>query len=106
LLASCATGAFGGVGRRHRGRRTALGCRKLDDLAAAHHAVGLLDLQVGQAAHGLGRHGALRGLLEITAVALGRPLEAVGHVDVLDVGGHLLELAERAALLDRGATGG
>ena len=71
-------------------------CRKLNDLARAHHAVGLLDLQVREATHGFGRPCSLGRLFEVTPVTLGRTLQPVLEVNLFDVGRHAVELGKRA----------
>jgi hypothetical protein len=75
-----------------------------DGLAAAtEDAVLLLDLQVREAAHRLGCHRTFLCLLEIATVALCGKFEAVIEMDLVDIGGHSLELGE-STVPGRGST--
>ncbi len=78
--------------------RATLGHGHFDHLAGADDAVGLFDLQIRQAPHGLGGPGALRGFLQVTPVTFGRSLEAVGDIHFIDVRRHVFELGQRAVL--------
>ncbi len=89
--------------RRLRDRRFLR--RQLDDLARADHAVSLLDLQVGEAAHGFGCPRSLGRLFEVAPVTLRCTLEPVLEVNLLDVGLHAREFGKRALLGDGGAAG-
>ncbi len=89
--------------RRLRGSRFLR--RQLDDLARTDHAVSLLDLQVGEAAHGFGCPRSLRCLFQVPPVALRCTLEPVLEVNLIDVGLHARELGKRALLGDGGAAG-
>jgi hypothetical protein len=75
-----------------------------DGLAAAtDDAVLLLDLQVREATHRLGCHRTFFCLLEIATVTLCGKFEAVVEMDLVDIGGHSLELGE-STVPGRGST--
>ena len=99
-LAGLRAGRRCGVFARRVRRRHALGLRRrqLDDLAVAEDPVLLLELQVGEAPHRLGRQRGLGRLLEELPVAVHGLVEAVLDPHLRHVGLHVVQLAQRVAI--------